>query len=172
MISELNGIFPEIHPTVFIADQAVIIGDVKIGEESSVWFNTVIRGDVNYIRIGKRTNIQDNSVLHVTTNTHPLVIGDEVTAGHGVILHGCTIKDRALIGMGATVLDGAVVESDSLVGAGSLVPPGFKVPSGTLVMGVPAKVKRNLTNKEIEDIKVGASNYVRNSRSFIENFNK
>lgn len=172
MISELNGITPEIHASVFIAGGAIVIGDVKIGEESSVWFNTVIRGDVNYIRIGERTNIQDNSVLHVTSNTHPLVIGHDVTAGHGVILHGCTIKDRALIGMGSTVLDGAIIESDSFIGAGSLVPPGFKVPSGTLVMGVPAKVKRELSEKEIDDIKLSAVNYVRNSRNFIENFKK
>lgn len=172
MISELNGVTPEIHSSVFIAGGAIVIGDVKIGEESSVWFNTVIRGDVNYIRIGERTNIQDNSVLHVTSNTHPLVIGHDVTAGHGVILHGCTIKDRALIGMGSTVLDGAIIESDSFIGAGSLVPPGFKVPSGTLVMGVPAKVKRELSEKEIDDIKLSAVNYVRNSRNFIENFKK
>ena len=170
MIYELNGVVPKVHPSVFIAKQVVVIGDVEIAEESSIWFNTVVRGDVNYIRIGKKTNIQDNSVLHVTTNTHPLVIGDEVTAGHGVILHGCTIESRALIGMGATVLDGAIIENNSLVGAGSLVPPGFKVPSGTLVMGVPAKVKRDLSKAEIEDIKKSAANYVRNSRNFISNF--
>lgn len=172
MINEFNGIEPEIHPSVFIAPQAVVIGDVKIDEESSVWFNTVIRGDVNYIIIGKRTNIQDNSVLHVTTNTHPLVIGNEVTAGHGVILHGCTVEDRALIGMGAIVLDGAIVKSDSMVGAGSLVPPGFVVPSGVLVMGIPAKVKRELTENEINEIKQSSVNYVRNSMNFINNFKK
>lgn len=170
MISELNGVKPNIHPTVFVASQAVVVGDVNIDEESSIWFNTVVRGDVNYIRIGKRTNIQDNSVLHVTTDTHPLLIGDDVTAGHGVILHGCTINNNTLIGMGAIVLDGAVIESNSFVGAGSLVPPGFRVPSGSLVTGVPAKVKRQLTEKEIQEIKKSAMNYVRNAKNYINKF--
>lgn len=172
MIDEINGKSPEIHPTVFVAPHAVVIGDVKIDEESSIWFNTVVRGDVNYIRIGKRTNIQDNSVLHVTTDMYPLEIGDNVTAGHSVILHGCTVHDRALIGMGATVLDGAVIESDSLVGAGSLVPPGFVVPSGTLVVGVPAKVNRKLSQNEIEGIKHSATNYVVNSRKYFQKYLK
>lgn len=171
MIEDFKGIEPEIHPSVFIAPQAVIIGDVRIDENSSIWYNTVVRGDVNYIRIGKRTNIQDNSVLHVTSETHPLVIGNDVTAGHSVIVHGCTVHDRVLIGMGATVLDGAVIESDSIIGAGSLVPPGFTVPSGTLALGVPAKVKRKLSNQEIENITSIAEKYVMNSRTYIDRYN-
>ncbi|MGH7885149.1 MAG: gamma carbonic anhydrase family protein [Thermodesulfobacteriota bacterium] len=170
MISELNGLKPNIHPTVFVARQAIVVGDVNIDEDSSVWFNSVVRGDVNYIRIGKRTNIQDNSVLHVTTDTHPLLIGDDVTAGHGVILHGCTINSNTLIGMGSIVLDGAVIESNSIVGAGSVVPPGFRVPSGSLVMGVPAKIKRELSEKEIKDIKKSAMNYVQNARNYLNKF--
>lgn len=160
---------PDIHGTAYIAENAVVIGDVKIGKESSLWFNTVARGDVNYITIGERTNIQDNSVLHVTTDTHPLVIGSDVTAGHGVILHGCMIMDRVLIGMGSIVLDGAVLEQNSMVAAGSLVPPGFVVPSGKLVMGSPAKVRRDLSGQEIENIVLSASNYVKNSRNHINN---
>lgn len=170
MIKELNGKTPDIHQTVFVAENAVVIGDIKIGEYSSIWFNTVARGDVNYIRIGKKTNIQDNSVLHVTTDTHPLIIGDEVTAGHRVILHGCNIADKVLIGMGAIVLDGAVVEKESLVGAGCLVPPGFIVPSGTLVTGIPARVKRELTESEINELSVSANNYVNNSRVYFDTF--
>lgn len=163
MISRFHDKEPQIHRTVFVANGAVVVGDVMIAEHSSVWFNTVARGDVNYIKIGKKTNIQDNSVLHVTTDTHPLVIGDEVTVGHRVILHGCTVRDRVLVGMGAIVLDGAVLEEDSFVAAGSLVPPGFSVPSGKLVMGSPAKVKRDLTEQELKSIRDSAASYVRNA---------
>lgn len=170
MIKEFKGNSPEIDSTAFIAYDAVIIGDVHIGVESSIWFKSVVRGDVNFIRIGNRTNIQDNSVLHVTTQTHPLIIGSEVTAGHRVILHGCTIQDRVLVGMGAIVLDGAVIEEDSLIAAGSVIPPGSIVPSGKLVMGIPAKVKRDLTSVEIEEIKNSSEIYVKNSRSYINNF--
>ncbi|HZX13430.1 MAG TPA: gamma carbonic anhydrase family protein [Thermodesulfobacteriota bacterium] len=164
MIKSYNGIFPKIHSSVFIADSAEVIGDVTIGEESSVWFQTVIRGDVNFIKIGARTNIQDNSVLHVTHNTHPVIIGNDVTAGHRVVIHGCTISDYVLIGIGAIVLDGAIVEENSIVGAGSLVAPGFKVPSGTVVMGVPAKVKRELSPEEVMQIKQSAVNYIEYSK--------
>ena len=166
MISEFYDKKPDIHDTVYIADNAVIIGDVSVDENSSIWFNSVVRGDVNYIRIGKRTNIQDNSVLHVTTDTHPLLIGDEVTAGHRVILHGCTVGNRVLVGMGAIILDGAVLEDNSFVAAGSVVPPGFVVPSGKLVMGAPAKVKRDLTEKEQQSIIESADNYVRNAKKY------
>lgn len=169
MISGFYDKKAQIHRTVFVANGAVVIGDVTIAEHSSVWFNTVARGDVNYIEIGKKTNIQDNSVLHVTTDTHPLVIGDEVTVGHRVILHGCTVRDRVLVGMGAIVLDGAVLEEDSFVAAGSLVPPGFNVPSGKLVMGSPAKVKRDLTEQELKSIRDSAANYVRNADRYMIN---
>ncbi len=166
MIKPYNGIFPKIHKTVFVADSAEVIGDVTIGEDSSIWFKTVARGDVNFIKIGVRTNIQDNCILHVSHDTHPLLVGDDVTAGHRVVLHGCTIKDRVLIGIGAIVLDGAQVEENSIVGAGSLVAPGFKVPSGTIVMGVPAKIKRELSTEEVVQIKQSAANYVEYSRTY------
>jgi carbonic anhydrase/acetyltransferase-like protein (isoleucine patch superfamily) len=166
MIRPYNGIFPKINKSAFIADSAEIIGDVTIGRESSIWFKAVVRGDVNFIRIGDRTNIQDSCVLHVTHGTHPLIIGDEVTAGHRVVLHGCTVKNCVLIGIGAIVLDGAILEEGSIVGAGSLVAPGFKVPSGTVVMGVPAMVKRELKPEEVEQIKRSATNYVEYSKAY------
>ncbi len=160
MIIPYKGITPRVHPSVFIADGAQIIGDVEIGAGSSVWFNTVIRGDVHYIRIGERTNIQDNCVLHVTHNTYPLVIGSEVTVGHGAILHAATIKDRCVIGMGAKVLDDASVGPYAFVAAGSLVLEHFEVPEGALVAGVPARVKRMLSDEERQQIVQSAQNYV------------
>ena len=160
MIIPYRGITSKIHPSVFIAEGAQIIGDVEIGADSSVWFNTVIRGDVHYIRIGERTNIQDNCVLHVTHETYPLVIGSDVTVGHGAILHAATIKDRCLIGMGAKVLDDATVGPYALVAAGSLVLEHFEVPEGALVAGVPARVKRMLSEEERQQIVQSAQNYV------------
>ena len=160
MIIAYKGISPRIHPSVFIAEGAQIIGDVEIGAGSSVWFNAVIRGDVHYIRIGERTNIQDNCVLHVTHDTYPLIIGSDVTVGHGAVLHAATIKDRCLVGMGAKVLDGATVGPYALVAAGSLVLEHFEVPEGVLVAGVPARVKRVLTDEEREQIVQSAQNYV------------
>ena len=157
-LTAYRGNKPKVHESVFVADGAHIIGDVEIGEQSSVWFNTVIRGDVHSITIGKRTNIQDASVLHVTHGS-PLRIGSDVTVGHRVILHGCIVEDSCLIGMGSIVLDGALVRTMSMVAAGSLVLQGFVVPERTLVAGVPAKVKRPLTEKEIEGIKLSALNY-------------
>jgi carbonic anhydrase/acetyltransferase-like protein (isoleucine patch superfamily) len=160
MIRQYKGKTPEIDSSAYIDDSAHVIGDVVIGEESSVWFNATIRGDVNYIRIGARTNIQDSSVLHVTKGTHPLFIGSEVTVGHNVTLHGCTIKDRCLIGMGAIVLDGAEIGEDSIVGAGALVKEGMRVKPGTLVVGVPAREVRQLTDEEVQRIKTSAGNYI------------
>jgi carbonic anhydrase/acetyltransferase-like protein (isoleucine patch superfamily) len=160
MIIPYKGIKPKIDPSVFIAEGTQIIGDVEIGRDSSVWFNTVIRGDVHYIRIGERTNIQDNCVLHVTHDTYPLVIGSDVTVGHGAILHSATIKDRCLIGMGAKVLDNATVGPYALVAAGALVLEHFEVPEGALVAGVPARIKRMLTEEEREQIVQSARNYV------------
>ncbi len=166
MITNFKDKFPEIADTCYIADDADVIGDVVIGEHSSIWFKTVVRGDVNIIRIGKNTNIQDSSVLHVNSGTHPLHIGDDVTAGHMVILHGCTIKDRVLIGMGSIVQDGAVIESDTLIAAGSVVTQNSRIPSGKLVMGTPAKIKRDLTSEEIESIKISSENYVKNAEAY------
>ncbi|MEE8440525.1 MAG: gamma carbonic anhydrase family protein [Spirochaetia bacterium] len=159
-----KGILPTIPNSVMVAPGARIIGDVVVGERSSIWYNVVIRGDVNYIRIGEETNIQDGSVLHVTHDTHPLVIGNRVTAGHGVRLHGCTVEDETLIGIGAIVLDGAVVEERSMVAAGALVPPGMLVPSGKLVAGVPARVLRDLSADELANFAESANRYVEYAR--------
>jgi len=151
-----------------MVESSVVIGDVVIGADSSLWFNVVVRGDVNYIRIGERTNVQDNSVLHVTNKTHPLVIGSDVTIGHSVTLHGCTVKDRCLVGMGATILDGAVIGEDSLVGAGALVTENTVIPPGSLVKGMPAKVARKLNDDEVARILRSSRNYmgyVRNYRA-------
>ncbi len=155
-----HGRVPKLHPTVIVADGAKIIGDVEIGEQSGIWFNAVIRGDVNYIRIGNRTNIQDNSVLHVTTDTAPLNIGSDVTIGHSALLHGCTIEDFCLIGMGAIILDRAHIHPHAMVAAGALVREGFEVPEGMLVAGVPATVKRALTDEEKLFIHQSAGHYV------------
>jgi carbonic anhydrase/acetyltransferase-like protein (isoleucine patch superfamily) len=160
MIHKYLGITPKMHSSVFVADGAQIIGDVEIGKDSSVWFNAVVRGDVHYIRIGERTNVQDNSVLHVTHEKYPLVIGSDVTIGHGAIIHAATLKDCCLIGMGAKVLDNATVGSQSFVAAGSLVLENFEVPEGVLVAGVPARVKRMLSREEREQIARSARNYV------------
>lgn len=153
---ELN---PKIADSVFLAPGVKIIGDVKIDEFSSIWFNTVVRGDVNYIKIGKMTNVQDLSMLHVTKDTHPLIIGDNVTIGHSVTLHGCILKNNCFIGMGATILDGAVIEEDSMVAAGALVKQNFFVPKGKLVAGVPAKIIRDLNDEEINNIQASALRY-------------
>lgn len=168
MIMPYKGISPRIHETAFIVDNASIIGDVEIGERSSVWFNAVVRGDVHYIRIGERTNVQDNCTLHVTKDTYPLIIGNDITIGHNVILHGCTVRDRCLIGMGAIILDNAEVGEDSIIGAGALVTEGMKVPPRSLVLGVPGKVKRELTDEEVARILKSANNYIEYSRNYLD----
>lgn len=160
MIRWYKGIVPKIDPTAFIEETAVVIGDVMIGSECSVWFNAVIRGDVHSIRIGNRTNVQDLSMLHVTHDTYPLTIGDEVTIGHHVVLHGCTIRDRVLVGMGAIIMDGAVIGEECIVGAGSLVTERTEVPPGSLIIGSPARVRRPLTEQERNWIRESAANYV------------
>lgn len=159
---------PDIAPHVFIAPGAFIIGEVTLGEESNVWFNVVLRGDIDYIRIGKRTNIQDNSVIHVTPGTGPVSIGDDVTVGHGAIIHGATIRDRCLIGMGAIILDGAIIEKNSMVAAGSLVAPGKKFPPGVLIMGSPATVARTLSEDEIKFLLISAEHYVDNAKKYLQ----
>ncbi len=151
---------PVIHDTAFVAENAVIIGDVEIGAESSVWFGAVVRGDVNYIRIGARTNVQDGSVIHVSSKTHPTILEDEITVGHRVTLHGCYIESNCLIGIGATILDGARVGTNSLVAAGSLVTPNTEIPPGSLVMGSPARVKRELSKEDIYNLRHFWQNYV------------
>jgi gamma-carbonic anhydrase len=158
-VMPFEGIAPRIHPSVFLAAGARIIGDVEIGELASIWFNVVLRGDVHFIRIGRRTNIQDLTMCHVTHRRYPLVVGDDVTVGHSAVLHGATIGDRVLIGMGATVLDNAVIGAESLIAAGTVVREGFQVPNGTLVAGVPGKVVRELTEEERRRVAEGATNY-------------
>ena len=172
MIRTFQGIKPTIPKSCFIEETAVVIGDVVMGEQCSVWFNAVIRGDVHYIRIGERTNIQDVCMLHVTHDTHPLVIGNDVTIGHNVVLHGCTIHDRVLVGMGAIIMDGAVIGADSVVGAGSLVVEDTVVPPKSLILGSPAKVKRSVTEKELAWIKESAENYVKYAGQYLSDSGK
>jgi carbonic anhydrase/acetyltransferase-like protein (isoleucine patch superfamily) len=160
LIRPFEGKSPRLGARVFVAENATLIGDVELGDDSSIWFGTVLRGDVHRIRIGARTNIQDNCTLHVTNGTWPVEIADEVTIGHGVIAHGCSIGRAALIGMGSRVLDGAVIGELALVGAGALVSEGMHVPPRTLVVGVPAKVKRELTIEEVVRLEGSWRHYV------------
>jgi carbonic anhydrase/acetyltransferase-like protein (isoleucine patch superfamily) len=160
MIRSYRGRAPQIPASAYIDPAAVVIGDVTIGEQSSVWPCVVIRGDVNWIRIGGRTNIQDGSVLHVMKDTHPLQIGDAVTVGHGVILHGCTIESRVLIGMGAIILNGARIGEGSIIAAGALIPEGAVVPPGSVFMGHPGRFSRAVTPEEQAGIDVYATHYV------------
>ncbi|MCL2039829.1 MAG: gamma carbonic anhydrase family protein [Bacteroidetes bacterium] len=155
-----KGMFPKIHSSVFLCEGVRIIGDVEIGEDSSIWYNTVIRGDVNYIRIGKRVNIQDCSMIHVTHDTCPTILEDDVSIGHLVALHGCTIKSGALIGIGAKVLDYAIVGEQSLIAAGSVVKEGFIVPPRVLVAGIPGKIIRELTEEDIKRVNATTPNYL------------
>lgn len=159
MISTIKDKTPNLDPSAYVAPNAAVLGDVSLGVGSSIWFGAVVRGDANSIRIGDRTNIQDLCVLHVDSK-NPLSIGGDVTVGHRAILHGCTVGDRVLIGMGAILMNGVVIGDDSIVGAGALVTEGTKVPPFSLVLGVPAKVKRALTEEEIAGILVAAGHYV------------
>ena len=161
MIKTYRGIIPEIHETAFIAENAVIIGDVDIGEESSVWYNCVIHGDVNFIKIGARTNIQDGTIIHVSSDTHPTVLEDQITVGHNAVIHGCRIETGSLIGIGATILDGAHIGRYSLVAAGSLVTPDTQIPPNSFVIGTPAKIKRQLTAGEIKNLDRFWQNYTK-----------
>jgi gamma-carbonic anhydrase len=166
MIYPFNGIYPDIHPSVFITPGVTILGDVSLAEDVSVWFGTVIRGDVHCVRVGARTNIQDNCILHETWQKYALTIGTNVTVGHGAILHGCTVGNAVLIGMGAKVLDDARVGDESLIAAGALVREHFEVPPGTLVAGVPGKVVRDLTDEERERLRTSARNYLHYVRQY------
>jgi carbonic anhydrase/acetyltransferase-like protein (isoleucine patch superfamily) len=167
MLRPYKGIYPTIAPNTFIDETAVVIGDVSIGSASSVWFHAVIRGDVHSIRIGARTNIQDLSLLHVTHNTYPLTLGDDITVGHHVVLHGCTIGHRVLVGMGSIIMDGVVIEEDCIIGAGALVTGGQRIPAKSLVVGSPARVKRTLSEPELQWIKESAQNYVRYAQDYL-----
>ena len=158
-IRPYKGKFPQIAASAYIDPAAVVIGDVAIGEESSVWPMTVVRGDVHHIRIGKRTNIQDGCVLHVMKDEYPMVLGDQVTVGHSVTLHGCTIHSHVLIGMGSIILNGAVIGENSIIAAGTLITERTVIPAGSLVMGSPGKVKRELTEADCESIGKYAERY-------------
>ena len=161
MIRPFLGAAPQYDDTVFIAPSADVIGDVVLGPESSIWYQAVLRGDVNYIRIGARSNVQDGAVVHVTNRTAPTVLGEEVTVGHGAIVHGCTIRDRVLVGMGAVVMDHADVGSDTLIGARALVTARMEIPPRSLVLGSPAEVVRELSDEEVASVRKYARHYVR-----------
>jgi len=160
MIRSFQGILPTIAPTAWVDPAAVVIGDVTIGERSSVWPNAVLRGDVNKITIGEESNVQDGSVLHVEHALYELTIGNRVTVGHSVVLHGCTVEDDSLIGIGAIVLNGARIGKGSVIAAGALVPEGMQIPPGSMAMGVPAKIRREVTPEEQERFRLNAQHYV------------
>jgi carbonic anhydrase/acetyltransferase-like protein (isoleucine patch superfamily) len=163
---ELRGVRPTVGRDVFIADSAVVVGDVHLGDEASIWFGAVVRGDCFPIRVGARTNVQDNAVLHVTAGKAKTTVGDDVTIGHAAVVHGCTIGDRCLIGMASVVLDDAVIGDDSIVAAGALVAPGTIVAPHSVVMGRPARVTRTTNEEDLQRIRQGADNYIRYARDF------
>jgi carbonic anhydrase/acetyltransferase-like protein (isoleucine patch superfamily) len=166
LLLAFRGSAPRIDPSAWIAPGAVVAGDVEIGADSSVWFGSVVRGDVHRIRIGARTNLQDHCVVHVTAGRFPATIGDEVTVGHRATVHGCTVHAGALIGIAAVVLDGAEVGEEALVGAGALVPPGARIPARHLALGVPARVVRPLREEEVRSQRERALAYVETARAY------
>ena len=166
IIEEFMGLNPEISQTAHIASSAVISGAVRIGDDCSIWHNVTLRGDGNYITIGKGTNIQDNSCVHIDSARYPTIIGDYVTIGHSAIIHACTLGDESFVGMGAIVMDGAIIESGAMVAAGAMVTPGKKVPSGELWAGRPAKKMRDLTEPEKENLKISALRYIEFGRAY------
>ena len=168
MIRTYSGVTPVIASTAFIAENATVIGDVHIGEHSSIWYNCVLRGDCYYIRIGEYSNIQDGTIIHVTNGTSATIIGNKVTVGHGVVLHGCTVKDRALVGIGSIVLDDVVIGEESFIAAGSLITPGTVIPPRSLVMGSPAKVRRQVTDQEVSRIDEHWQHYVEYTNRYRE----
>ena len=160
MLRPYKGVSPRVHESAYVDDSAQVIGDVEIGEESSVWMNAVVRGDVHSIRIGRRSNIQDGTIVHVMNRTHPTHIGNDVTIGHAAVVHGSMLADRILIGMGAILLNGATVGDDCIVAAGTLLTEGTKIPPRSLVMGSPGKVRRELSEIEVASIRDYADRYV------------
>lgn len=159
---------PQIDPTAFVAPGAVVIGDTRIGADSSIWFNCTLRGDVNEIRVGARSNIQDGTVVHVTKGGHGTYIGDDVLVGHSCTLHACTLESGAFVGMGATILDGAVVEGGAMVAAGAMVTPGKRIPRGELWAGSPAKKMRDLSDDEMAGFIRQCGHYVEMARGYRE----
>lgn len=167
IILPFNDTVPKIHDTAYLADDVHVIGDVEIGEDANIWFGSVLRGDVSYIRIGARTNIQDMTMIHVSSNFGPTIIEDEVTVGHRVTLHGCHVERLCLIGMGSTVMDDARIGTRSIIGAGSLVSPGTIIPPGVLALGSPARVKRDLNDDELAYLEKSWRNYVELKESYL-----
>ena len=161
-----KNIYPIIDSSVLICDGARIIGDIVIQENSSIWYNAILRGDVYPIRIGKRTNIQDGAILHVTTDTYALTIGDDVTIGHGAIVHGASIGNRCLIGMGAIILDGSIIEDDTIIAAGTVIKPGMHIPSGIMCAGIPGKKMRDITDKERQSFTWQAAHYMEVAKEY------
>jgi len=168
MIRPFRGVQPQIHETAYVDQSAQVIGDVHMGAESSVWCNAVLRGDMYYIRIGDRTNVQDNCVIHTRTGEKPTILEDQVTVGHSVTLHGCYVEHGSLIGIGSIVLDDARIGAQSLIAAGSLISPGTIIPPRSLVMGVPGRVKRPLTDEEVASLDLFWQNYVTYSKLYRE----
>lgn len=170
LILPYNGVFPRLEPRVFVAGNASVVGDVEIGEGSSVWYAVTVRGDVNVIRVGRRTNLQDGTTVHCNHDGQGTHIGDDVTVGHMALLHDCTLEDRAFVGMRAVVMDGAIVESDAMVAAGALVTPGKRVRSGELWSGAPAKKMRDLTREEIDRFLWSSRHYAELARQHLESY--
>ena len=168
MIRPFRGIHPQIHPTAYVDPSAQVIGDVHLGEEASIWCNCTVRGDIHYIRIGARANLQDNCVIHVQNGSHPTILEEEVTVGHSVTLHGCHVERGSLIGIGSILLDDVRIGELSLVAAGSLLSPRTVVPPRSLVMGTPGRVKRPLTVKEVADLALFWQNYVNYTREYLK----
>ncbi len=168
MILKFENKEPEIGRDVFVADTARVIGEVVLGDNASVWYGAILRGDIGKIVIGARSNVQDNSVLHITPPDYPVIIGEDVTIGHGVILHGCKIGSRSLIGMGAVVLDGVEIGEESIIGAGAVVPPGKHIPARSLVIGVPGKVVKQISDQDLRGIIENAREYMNLSRRYIK----
>ncbi|WP_340313555.1 gamma carbonic anhydrase family protein [Rhizorhabdus argentea] len=164
-ILSFGGIAPTIDPTAFVAPGARVIGDVHLGAGASLWYNVVVRGDVNHVRIGARTNIQDGSVVHVSTKTHPTLIGEDVLIGHMAIVHGCILHDRAFVGLGAVVMDGCVIEPDGMLAAGAMLTPGKRIPSGQLWSGRPARFMRELSPQEMAQNQKGVAAYVETAKA-------
>ena len=160
LILTLDGLTPQLAPRVFLAPGAVVAGDVVIGEDSSLWYHVVARGDVGRIRIGQRVNVQDHSMVHMSGGLSETIIGDDVTIGHRAVIHGCAIEERCLVGMGAVVMDNAVIGAESIVGAGALVTPGTRIPPRSLVVGSPARVKRTLDDEDVVKLLASAAHYV------------
>lgn len=167
MLREYNGKWPDVHQTAFIDKSAQVVGDVSIGQDSSVWHNAVIRGDVNVIRIGERTNIQDGVVLHGTLGLYPVILEDNITIGHNAVVHGCTVHSNCLIGIGAIILDNAEIGESCIIGAGAVVTEGLRIPPQSLVLGIPGRVKRRLSTEEVQSLPERAARYVEYKNQYL-----